>query len=229
VILAHRLLKNSVAAREYALLTSAYLDGQNCGVPASEGADRYEDVGKVDYVVSDLAPVRAEMDLKRRFFLTPEVAKLKVVEEINAPADAVADAMSDPDKRRIWQETEHVGGEIRKVGEIHRCVHGSNMSKTVHLTIAVDEEGRRRTERVSNSLFSPLVKDRYITAGVETLGDDRCRVYFYLTFEPGIPVVSHLALPIVSRIMAGSIRKDLAGLKALCESQAGSASSSAVE
>ncbi len=61
------------------------------------------------------------------------------------------------------------------------------------------------------------MKDCYLTAGVEPLGEDRCQAYFYLTFEPGIPVVSHLALPIMSRMMAGSIRKDLAGPKALCE------------
>jgi hypothetical protein len=228
VVVAHRLLKNSVSPREYALLTSAYLDGQNCGVPASEGADQYEDVGKVDYVVSDLAPVREGVGEKRRFFLTPEDAKLKFVEEIAATAEVVFDALTDFDKARIWQTTikelVHVSGEHGKAGEIYRCVHDDG-SKAAHLTVAVDE-GRRWTERV---WLSPLVKDCYFTIGVEPLGDDHCRAYFYVTFKPGIPVVSHLALPIVIRMMTRSIRKDLGGLKALCESQAGSASSSAVE
>ena len=217
IVVAHRLLKNGVATREYALLTSAYLDGRTDSVSGDEGADQYDDVGNIEYIVSDLSPVRADMDHKRQFFLKPEDAKVRVVEEIDVSADVVAGVMKDLDKRPQWQTTikedRHVGGEPGAVGEIHRCVH-TDGSKAVHFTVAVDEETRRRTERI---WVSPLVKDCYLTAGVEPLGEDRCQAYFYLTFEPGIPVVSHLALPILSRMIGRSIRKDLAGLKALCE------------
>src|SRR5574341_1527284 len=197
VVLAHRLLKNSVGTKEYALLTSAYLDGQSAGVASVGGADEYEDVGSVDYGVTDLAPMRAEMAEKRRFFVTAEDAKLKVVEEINAPPEVIFDALIDLDKRRKWQTTikemTHVAGESGKVGEFHRCVHEDG-SKIVHYTVAIDEEGHRNTERI---WFSSLAKDAYITSGAEPSGVGCSRAYFYATFEAGMPVIGHVMLPII--------------------------------
>lgn len=218
VVVAHRLLKNSVSLPEYALLSgdNRRLDSAT-GLPVSEGRDHYEDVGEVRYTIVDLEPVRREFEERRQFYLTEADAKLKVFAEIDAPTEMVWDAEMDLEKRRRWQVTienmDHVSGQVGKVGEVHRCVH-SDGSKMIHLTVGIDNEGRRKTEKI---WLSRLLKDCYITIGAEPIGTERCRASLLATFQPAIPVISHVALPLIMALMKRSVQKDMAGLKALCE------------
>jgi len=65
IVVAHRLLKNSVPLREYALLTTPLADvAQASGLPVSPGRDEYQDIGAVEYVYLDLQPVREAFDKK---------------------------------------------------------------------------------------------------------------------------------------------------------------------
>ncbi len=218
VVLAHRLLKNSVSVPEYALLTDAYLDGTSPKGAVTHGSDDL-DIGPVSYVSLDLAPVRRVLEQKRRYFLTREDAKLKVECEIDAPPDVVWNAMVVTEQRMRWQTTIKemivLGDKKREVGEVHRCLHDDG-SRIIHFTIAIDETLRRKTEKL---WFSRLAKDCYVTVGADPLPNGRTLALLYATVAPGIPLISHIALPIMLRIMMSSVRKDMAGLKVLCESR----------
>jgi hypothetical protein len=218
IVLATRLLKNSVPVSEYIIVTPN-VPGlhEAAGIDATPVRDELETIGPFDYTYIDLAQMRRDYDENRAFYVTPETASLGVTQEIDAPADHVWSAMSELRKRALWQVTidsmEHIQGEPGAVGEVHSCLHGN--TKIVHATIAVDPEGRRKTERIWVS--PPLMKDTYITLTAEPLSPTRTRAALHATFKPRIPVLSRLAWPVFVATMKGMIRKDMAGLKELCE------------
>jgi len=219
VIVATRLLKNSVPVREYVIATPAAKGvTEAAGAPILAGRDELESIGSIDYTYVDLGPVREEHRKSRSFHVTPEQSGLTVTAEIDAPASVVWEALSKLEKRKLWQITiskmEHIQGEADKVGEVHSCVH-SGGSKIVHAAIAIDPESMQKTERTWIS--PPVMKDIYVTLQAIPLSDGRSRCELRSVFKPAIPVVSTLARPLFIRMMKGDIVKDMAGLKELCE------------
>ena len=80
------------------------------------------------------------------------------------------------------------------------------------------EDSRRREEPSGSGSSRSGRRSCYLTAGcggAARRGSD-CLAYFYSTIEPGIPVVSDLALPIVSRLMAGSLAQGPGGAEEHC-------------
>jgi len=229
IIVAHRLLKNRVPLREYLLLTKGYTaqGALNSSLPRLEGRERYEDVGEIEYVCLDLAPLREQHAELRQFFLTEADALLSVTTEIDAPLDVVWGAMMDLDKVNQWAVTltqlDHIQGETGRLGEVYRCVHTGG-SEAVHLTVGVDEAGHRKTERLwDKTWMSRLTSDMYMTTGAEALPGGTTRAYLYIRWRPGMPVVSQLfrpLSPLLVGVMKRQLRKDMDGLKAFCEGQA---------
>ncbi|MBI1885135.1 MAG: DUF2652 domain-containing protein [Chloroflexi bacterium] len=216
VVLAHRLLKNSVPIDEYVLLTHQYAGGVAAPGPAPvTGKDEYEGIGPVEYTYLDLAPVRQEVEASNRFFVTPEQAKMRIIIDIDAGPDEVWDALCSPEKHLEWSgEKEHWEAPSRhgRIGKVHRCV-GTDGSVTVWVLTAIDDASRRRTSK----LFVTLAKDVYATQEVIELADDGSRLATYITFKEAIPVVSHLARPVMQLLAERGLRKALLGLKAYCE------------
>jgi hypothetical protein len=222
IIVAHRLLKNSVPLPEYALLTPPLAGAASAsGLPARDGRDQYDDVGALEYVYLDLAPLRTEVERAREVFVSEEESRLTVVEEVNAPPEVVWEAFTDLEKRPKWQttvvETERVAGGRGEIGEVHRCVHDDGV-RMVHLTVAIDHEGRRVTEKIW--LLPRLVKDIYITMEARPLPGGGTRAAFYATMKPALPLVSHVLIPVILRLMRRDVNKDMLGLKEFCEGEA---------
>ncbi|MEX1194328.1 MAG: DUF2652 domain-containing protein [Dehalococcoidia bacterium] len=218
IVRASRLLKNTVPVSEYALLTPEVSDvAATCGIDATLGHDDYDDIGRVDYTYLDLQTVRTAYEEARTFFIARADAKMAFEIEIDAPADAVWTAMRDLNKRAVWAVTldkaTHLQGPENGLGEIYSCLHGGH--KVMHMTIAMDHEGRRKTERMWIS--PPFMRDIYTTARVTPISEGQARAGLYATFEPAIPVVSRLIAPVFYRIMKRNLRNDLAGLKEYCE------------
>ncbi len=218
VVVAHRLLKNSVSLPEYALITRAYAPGDlPTGLPALPGREQYDDVGAVEHICLDLSPVRAEHEESRQVFVTADGAQVAVTREIDAPPEMVWEAVAEVDYRRQWQKSvkqdDVMEGKQGAIGAIHRCIHNDG-SKFVHVVVAIDEAGRRGTEKI---WASRLFKDAYMTFEARALDDGRTSAGFYLAFRPAIPVVSHIIAPVMARMMTRGIREDLADLKAFCE------------
>lgn len=218
IVRASRLLKNSVPVKEYALLTPEIADvAAASGFSATTCHDEYEDIGRIEYTYVDLQPVREAYEEARMFFIGTDDARLAVECDINAPADVVWAAMRDLDKRAVWQVTiqqmAHLQGPENNVGEIHSCAHGSQ--KIIHATIALDHEGRRKTERIW--ITPALMKDAYSTLVATPISSDRTRAAMYATYKPAIPVVSHVIAPYFKRVMKTMTNKDMNGLKEFCE------------
>ena len=58
-----------------------------------------------------------------------------------------------------------------------------------------------------------------MTVEARALPDGRTLAGFYITSSPAIPVVSKLLGPLIGRTMIRNIHKDIAALKAYCESK----------
>jgi hypothetical protein len=218
IVIAHRLLKNSAGLSEYALLTEGYTLGVTPdGLPSVNGGDDAEGIGRVPWVALDLAPVRAELEDRRQVFVDEHSAKLAVTAEIDAPPEVVFDALMDTAKRSQWQRTiksiEAMEGKRGEIGEVHRCIH-DNGAKMIHVTVAIDREGRRRTEKI---WLNRLMKDVHVTTEARALPEGRTLGGFFATYESAIPVVSHIAVPVIMMVMKRLVKKDIAGLKEFCE------------
>lgn len=217
VVVAHRLLKNSVPLEEYLLLTDGCCaDPAGLDLPGAQGSDEYDAVGRVEYSYMDLSPLRDEMEERNRFFITPEEARMTLTLDIEAPPDVVWEALQDREKRLKWQghsEIIDLPGPRGSLGSVHRCIW-PNGSREVHATIAIDEQGRRATEK---AVVTPLMKDSYWTTEVTERPGGGSRVGFYMKFDFRWPIVSHLGLmagkPFARRQLEGEYRR----LKAYCE------------
>ena len=219
IVVAHRLLKNGVPLREYALLTTPLAEvARASGLPTVAGRDDYEHIGAVEYLYLDLQPVREEFDKSREVYISEEDADVVATAEIEAPPDLVWRVANDRDKAPQWvptlQELEPLSGEYGKVGSVHTCLHGGGI-KMVHLVVAVDEAGRRRTERLWNL---PLVNEAYFTVEAKP-SSSGTRAAIYYSFKTGIPIAGQIAKSIFIRNTKGHAERDMQGLKAVCEAE----------
>lgn len=134
VILAHRLLKNTVSQvlgrRGYALLTEACVvklgvDPDVLGM--REHRESYPDVGDVRAFVVDLEERFADWKDRRRIFVSSAEAAFEIETILPAPPPVVWEYLTSPDKRMSWREhsiEEATLGGRRCTGTTSYCVDG---------------------------------------------------------------------------------------------------------
>jgi hypothetical protein len=219
VVVAHRLLKNSVPVREYAILTSPLADVAHAsGLPTTPASDEYSDIGAVEYLYVDLQPVREAFEKSRELYLTEETADVCLEIEIEAPPELVWRAITDPDRAKLWAptlvEAEPLSGEYGKVGGVHTCLHGGGI-KMIHLVVAHDEEGRRHTDRLWNV---PFVNEAYIGCEIRP-SPQGTKALYYFSLRPGLPIAGNISKSRFLRASKKHAEDDLRGLKAICEAE----------
>lgn len=219
VVVAHRLLKNSVPLREYALITTSVAKVAHVsGLTATTAQDDYSDVGAVEYQYVDLQPVREAFEKSREIYLTEKTADVFATIEIEAPPELVWRVFSDDEKAKLWAptlvEAEQISGEREKAGGVHTCLHGGGI-KMIHLVVAHDETGRRATHRLFNV---PFVNEAYIgfEARPSSLGT---KAFNYFSLKPGMPIAGHISKFRYLRATRKHGEDDLRGLKAVCEAE----------
>ncbi len=132
VILAHRLLKNTVAEkhgmRGYALLTDACASALGAR-GLTPHAEHFDDVGEVSGGLVDLGARWRAQEQSARSVVSREEAALLFEADVGAPPAAVWEAMTDPAHGMRWrvgvtdiQEQNPPAG--RGVGTVTHCVHG---------------------------------------------------------------------------------------------------------
>jgi hypothetical protein len=136
VVVAHRLLKNTVRERleldGYSLLTEACvaelgLDPHILGM--REHREAYDDVGEILAYVQDLDAAWRRAQERRRVFVVPAEAQFELVAELPASVGVVWDYTTDPRKRLLWLtdftaiDQENPSGR-RGPGTTNHCVHG---------------------------------------------------------------------------------------------------------
>lgn len=135
VIVLHRLLKNNLNKKEYALLTDPLIEG--AGTPGElpewflpEEAKEQYDFGEISFKVTDLSKLKENLsEVQPEEFNSASKTKTVFTEEgtIQAPAQKVFGAIFDLTQRTKWMEgvqrIEMVTKDlINRVGTMHRCV-----------------------------------------------------------------------------------------------------------
>ena len=219
IVAAHRLLKNSVSAREYVLCTEAVAEAAAAsGFPTTIGRDDYDDVGAMPWISVDLQPVRKAVDESRVFHVTESNADVTASVDIAAPPELVWAVTLDADKALRWAPTivgvAAVRGEPGTLGSVHTCLHGDGV-KMVHLTIAVDAVGYRRTDRLWNV---PVVRELYLTfeARPSAMGTT---FSFHYALRPGVPIPTGVTKSDFLAVLRQHAEGDAQGLKTLCEAE----------
>ena len=136
VILAHRLLKNTVrddlGFDAYALFTEACIGsfGMNPStLGLVEHTDSYDTIGEVKSYVENLTERWAFEEERRQVFITPSQAEGEMLWEIDAPVEVTWEHMTQPEKRLSWQvdfdsiDQTNPSGKIG-VGTTNHCKHG---------------------------------------------------------------------------------------------------------
>ena len=130
MIIAHRLLKNEVPAREYVLTTTRYLDelgGQMpCDLAWTGSTERYKDVGDIGVYFATLNDVKARIPSppERRSPITP-VGDDTLTADIAAPLMRIYMKIIDVEGKRDWvvglDTIERPEGTPR-IDEAHTCL-----------------------------------------------------------------------------------------------------------
>ncbi|MBI4277699.1 MAG: DUF2652 domain-containing protein [Armatimonadetes bacterium] len=140
VVLAHRLLKNSVTEklgfRGYALFTLASVQRYSLDPQAlrmAKHADSYQDVGEVIGYVLDLEARWKEEEDRRAVYIPPGKGIELDQRELPAPPAVVWDYMTSPQKRPLWQGSDRVDQRnprgVAGVGTQVHCYHGAMVIK----------------------------------------------------------------------------------------------------
>lgn len=136
VILAHRLLKNTISETSgniaYAFLSQACAEAMALG-ELKEGmkthSENYEHLGDVSGYVYDLHSVWDREREIRRVYVDPDESWFKVEIEVSAEPSFVWDYLADPQLRRHWLQADAMTAEGTAKGRIgigtdYHCAHG---------------------------------------------------------------------------------------------------------
>ena len=140
VILAHRLLKNSIECDEYAIFTENLLESiiskgdiEEASWGKTNWVNETYDVGDVKYLSSELSELNRKVEppqiedygLKGR-----KTNVLKSEIQINAPLDLTFNVLSDYSIRHYWsddiKDSDHLNSKITRNGSTHRCLINNN-------------------------------------------------------------------------------------------------------
>jgi uncharacterized protein YndB with AHSA1/START domain len=141
VILAHRLLKNSVRTEHgstgYLLLTEACLAQMPSAFRAASHTEDYESFGEITLAVHDLEPALSSMREARREFIAERDADFTTTIEVPIPPALAWKYLTDPIERLRWAcrhfskepdpETLNAQGRRGKGTEAH-CSHGPGIA-----------------------------------------------------------------------------------------------------
>ena len=129
VIVAHRLLKNSLELRGYALFTEASVEALGLGPTSlrlNPHSETYEDVGEVRGFVLDLEARLVEEQERRRVFVPEGEAEFEVAAILPVPPAVAWEYLTAPASRSLWQgqTVEAAPGGRRGPGTTSFCVDG---------------------------------------------------------------------------------------------------------
>ncbi len=185
VIVAHRLLKNSVVERTglrgYALLTESAVLGLDPEGLSPHG-ETYEDVGEVAARIGDLESRWLEEEERIEVRVDPVAALIAHEAEVPVATPVAWRAQTDPAEQLLWRvgidrfDAANPGG-ARGVGSEAHCVHGKT---TIRQEILDWKPYRYLTYRERNPAGMTLW-----TAEFEPVGESRTRVRWLVALDGG--------------------------------------------
>ena len=138
VILAHRLLKNSIESDEYALITTEAMGAHDGNLDNSEwgtfeiSTDTY-DLGEIEYHYKLIDPIALKIPSPKIESYGLNDSKKLVLEEafeIDSPIELVFNVLSDYSIRHLWsvglKGSDQLNSKISRNGSTHRCLINNN-------------------------------------------------------------------------------------------------------
>lgn len=140
VILAHRLLKNSIECDEYVIFTENILESivrkddiEEAQWGHSNWVKETYDIGDIEYLSSELSELFKKVKLPEieDFGLKGKLTTvLKTESQINVPLDLAFNVFSDYSIRHYWsdkmKDSDHLNSKITRNGSTHRCLINDN-------------------------------------------------------------------------------------------------------
>lgn len=225
VIVAHRLLKNSINERQYLLISKAAFTVQEeqSALPAwihwQNGSDNYEKVGKIDYHFSSMAALLKEVKYNPAKISSPKTSNT-VREEVIIKRNIyeVFEILTNLDLRLSWNESvsklEYKKKRVNRIGTKHICLIGSKRIDFETVFKDADKDKIVYGERLNNL---PVIKDMVIYYLLEKTGKST-KLILEAHYET-LPLIGFIILPFVKNIIQKNIRKTIYSFKHVCENQ----------
>ena len=150
IIVAHRLLKNSVPEPEYLLLTQDTLarlgSAESETTALAAGSDAYDELGSIAYRYLSLAAYHADVAAaaQLRLGLEDRVQVMRLARRIEAPAEPIYQLMIDLPARGQWidgvKSIEFRDDQPNHVGKVHRCVRDGGDPEVVTSEVRATEQ-----------------------------------------------------------------------------------------
>jgi hypothetical protein len=219
IIVAHRLLKNSVPEPEYLLLTQDTLTRLQCAesetAALAPGSDAYEELGSIPYRYLSLAAYHAEVAAaaRPRLGLDAQVQVMHLARRIEAPAERIYQLMIDLPKRALWIDgvtsIEFHDDQPNHIGKVHRCVRDGRDPEVVTSDVRATEQTLEFWETDTKRRAAC----RYL---LTRLSVDATEVAIDFFLRPGL--LSRLVFKaLVERKLKRGFERSLARLAAVCE------------
>lgn len=177
VIIAHRLLKNTVPSKEYLLVTSVVLAQLPEEIRAGFVLHTEEfDLGVIACGYRELAPIWEDAQASERKRVTEDEAMLKSAVTVNAPIELVRALWLKPDVMTQYMMADGVdgiaGARGEDLGAEFHCHHGENVSSMRVVSLEPDE-----------FTFSYDQPPGYLTTRLADLGGGRTLIERFLLWE----------------------------------------------
>lgn len=222
IIVAHRLLKNSVPEREYLLLTRDLLGALPAGADEAQqfadGSDTYDEIGPVAYRYLPLGRYRDEVKVEppQPFRVENPFKVMEISRHIAAPAALVFQTLIDLPGRMNWmdgiKEVKLREEGPNHIGTVHRCVRDERdpdlVTSDVKITDATMEFWETDTKK--------MVTCRYVLHKEAGKATD-LMVEFFVRGNLLMKLMFKLLME--KKLRAG-FERSLANLAALCEKAA---------
>jgi hypothetical protein len=222
IIVAHRLLKNTVPDAEYLLVTQATL----ARLAAADeqlsaffgGATAYDELGDIEYRYKSLACYLPEVDVSppSPFSLKEPVKVMEVSQHVEAPAESVYQVLIDLPARMKWIEgikrLEFRDEHPNHIGKVHRCVRDGNDPEVVTSDVKVGP--------TSMELWETDVKKMAACRYLLTKAPGNATDIAIEFFVRGNVIVRLVFKALMERKLRTAFAKSLRNLAALCEADA---------
>jgi len=219
IIVAHRLLKNTVPDREYLLVTQATLARQQAPedqmTTFSGGVTAYDELGEIEYSYKSLDCFLPEVRVEppAPLGLRDSVKVMVVPQHIDAPAEDVYQVLIDLPARMKWidgiKSLEFRDQLPNHVGKVHRCVRDGNDPEVVTSGVNVGPTSMELWE----TDLKRMGACRYVLTKAPGNATD-ISLEFHVRRNPVVRLVFKVMM---ERKLRSGFEKSLRNLAALCE------------
>jgi hypothetical protein len=218
MIIAHRLLKNSINSSEYILATRNYLDRINGNVSSptftwQSASEEYDAIGRLEFQYALLEKIKSSIPgppPKEEFNLALGEESMEI--DIAAPMMKVYALLIDLDNRAGWVPGVKRGlGEIPvdRVGARHRCIFDD---MTVEIVPQKSEIGENEIRYVESSYEAELGLKYFLDCRLSAKGENLTHLVIRIGTESGQELT-----PEVATMVWQDMRQIVNNFKVFCE------------